>query len=112
MINKERRYRQKTIVDVASLVPLRVRDDLSSVLAIYSVTASEKPANTQYPKGYTECKWEPICMKDLKYIKQVAVSYAMHLPYVRELLKSWVSINKVIPHDRLQLVLAVLDRGL
>ena len=42
--------------DLASPVPLRVRDDLPRVLATYPVITSEKPANTQYPNGYTECK--------------------------------------------------------
>ncbi|ERE70675.1 transcription factor-like 5 protein [Cricetulus griseus] len=47
----------------------------------YSVTISEKPANFEHPKGYTECKWEPIRMKDLKDIKEAVVSYGMHLQF-------------------------------
>ena len=35
----------------------------------------------------------------------------MHSPYVRELVKTWASRNKVIPHDWLQLVSAVLEHG-
>ena len=79
--------------DLALPVPLRVRDDLPRVLATYPVTASEKPANSQYPKGYTECKWEPICLEDLKDIKEAGVSYGMHSPYVRELVKTRASRN-------------------
>lgn len=45
--------------DLASAVALRVRADLPRVLATYSVTTSEKPADSQYPKVYTECKSEP-----------------------------------------------------
>lgn len=55
--------------DLASPVPLIVRDDLSTVLLIYPVITSEKPTNTQYSNGYRECKWKPICMKYLKPIK-------------------------------------------
>ena len=69
--------------DLALWVPLRIKDDLPIDLATYSVTTSEKPENTQYPKGYTECKCEPICMKDLKDIKQGIASYDMHSPYVK-----------------------------
>ena len=42
---------------------------------------------------------EPLCVKDLKDIKQELVSYGMHSPYVRELLKTWASRNKVTKHD-------------
>ena len=59
-------------------VPLRVSDDLLRVLATYPVISSEKLENTQCPKGYTECKWEPICTKVLKDIKHAVISYAMH----------------------------------
>lgn len=60
-------YGQKT-------VHLRVRDDLPRVIATYPVTISEKPANSNYPKGNTEYKWETMHMKDLKDIKQAVVS--------------------------------------
>ena len=59
-------------------------------LATYPVTTSEKAANTQYPKGYTEFKWGPKHLKDLKNIKQAVVSYGMHLSYMRELVKTWL----------------------
>lgn len=90
---------------------IRVRDDLPGVLATYPVITAGKPANTQYPKGYTECKCKPIHMRDLKDIKQAVVSYGMHSPHVRELVKTRASRNKVTPHDWLQLVSAVLDHG-
>ena len=50
-------------------------------------------------------------MKDLKDIKQTVVSYGMHSPYTRELVKIWVSRNKVTSHDQIQLVSAVLEDG-
>ena len=64
--------------DLALLVPLRVRDDLSRVRASNSIVNSDKPANTQYPNGYKECKWKPIGIKDLKEIKHTIVYYSMH----------------------------------
>ena len=42
--------------DLALPVPLRVRDDSSSVLVTYHIITSEKPANPQYPNGYAKCK--------------------------------------------------------
>ena len=38
-------------------------------------------------------------MKDLKEIKQAVVSYGMHSPFVREMVKTWAVSNKVTPHD-------------
>lgn len=55
-------------------VHLRVRDNLSRVLASYSVIISDKSANSKYTKEYTECKWESIFVKDLWDIKQDIVS--------------------------------------
>ena len=55
--------------DLASPVPLRVRDDLPRVLATYPTTSSDKPANTQYPNRYKECKWELTGLNHLKEIK-------------------------------------------
>ena len=49
-------------------------------------------------------------MKDLKDIKQV-VSYVRHSPYVRELVKTRASRNKIMPRDWLQLVSAELEDG-
>ena len=71
--------------DLASPVPLRVRDDLPRVLATYPVISSEKSANTRYPNRYVECKWKLVGLKDLKEIKQAVVLYGMHSP----LLGSW-----------------------
>ena len=68
---------------------------------------SQQILNTQ---GYTECKQEHIYIKDLKDIKQV-VSYGRHSPYVRELIKTRASRNKITPHDWLQLVSAELEDG-
>ena len=64
--------------DLASAVPLRVRGYLPRVLVNYSIIASEKPENTQYPNGYKECKWKPIGKKDREEIKQAIVSYGLH----------------------------------
>ena len=48
-------------------------------------------------------------MKGPKDTKEVVASYGLHPLYVRQLVKTWASRNKVTPHDWLQLVSAVLD---
>lgn len=50
-------------------------------------------------------------MKDLKDDKEAVLSYDKHSPYVRQLLKTRASRNKVTTHDQIQLVSAVLDHG-
>ena len=67
-------------------------------LLILLLFLKKKTANSKYPKGYTEYKWKPIHMKDLKNNKKSMVSCSMHSPYVRQLVKIWASRNKVIPH--------------
>lgn len=37
---------------------------------ICPVTICDKPVNDNYSKGYTVFKWEPIHIKDLKYVKE------------------------------------------
>lgn len=71
-------------------LPVLFRDtnDLPRILATYPFTTYENPGNITYPKEYTECKWQPICMKDIKDIKQAVVSYGMNLPYVRQFIKT------------------------
>ena len=38
-------------------------------------------------------------MKDLKDVKQVAVSYGMNSLFVKELVKTWTASNEVTLHD-------------
>ena len=49
-------------------------------------------------------------MKDLKDIKQAVVSYGIYSPYVRELVKTRDSGNKITPHNWL-FFSAVLEDG-
>ena len=51
----------------------------------------------------------PIGMNDLKEIKQAVATCGLHSAFVREMVKTWVYSIKVMPHDFLQLVSAVLD---
>ena len=83
-----------------TLLPVRFRDDIPRVLATYPVITSNKPSSIKYPKAFRECEWKPIGMNDLKEIKQALVSYDLYSPFVMEMVKTWVSSNKAITHDR------------
>lgn len=50
-------------------------------------------------------------MKDLKIFEEAIVSYGMHLAYVRQMLITWSSRNKITPNDWNQLVAAILEYG-
>ena len=50
-------------------------------------------------------------MNDLKEIKQVFVTYGLHLAFVREMEKASASRIKLTPHDWFQLVSTVLHDG-
>ena len=79
--------------DLKFSTPFRVRGAVP-------VSINEKSAMKKHPKGGIAYQWEPICMKDLKSIKEAAVvSYGMHSPYVKQLIESWARNNKVTPKD-------------
>ena len=80
--------------------PFRVR-------GAFPVSINEKSAMKKHPKGGVAYQWEPICMKDLKSIKEAIVSYGMHSPYVKQLIESWARNNKVTPKDWEQYQLSV-----
>ena len=47
-------------------------------------------------------------MSDLKEIKQVIVTYRLHLSFVKAMVKTWPFSNKTNPHDWAQLISVVL----
>ena len=48
-------------------------------------------------------------MNDLKEIKQAVVTYGLHSTFIREMVNTWISSIKSIPHSWLQLVSAALN---
>ena len=46
-----------------------------------------------------------------KEIKQAVVTYGLQFVSVKEMVKTWASSIKAMPHDWLQLVSTVLDDG-
>lgn len=94
---------------------LKCRNDFPKVAMrspmVFPVSVSEKPATKKQSNGPIAYHWEPIQMKDLKNIKEAIVMYGLHSPFVRELLTSWATVNKVTPKDWAQLASAVLENS-
>ena len=47
-------------------------------------------------KEYT---WEPVCMTELKEIKQAIVAYRIHSPFIKEMPKTRALSNKAMSQD-------------
>ena len=50
-------------------------------------------------------------MLDLKHLKESLVLYSLHSPFVKEMLNTLTTKNRVIPQDWKGLVSAVLEAG-
>ena len=88
--------KKKCSKDVTLPVPLRVRDYLPRDLAAYPVTISQKPANIKCPKGYTECKCDPIWMNNLNDINDAV--FLNEFTICEVLSKDMASRNKSTPY--------------
>lgn len=71
---------------------------------IYPVTVQQMPDQMA-----TQNIWAPIEMLDLKRFKEAIVSYGMHSPYVKQMLNSWSTYNRIVPQDWRDLAQAVLE---
>ncbi|MGU7584685.1 gag protein [Enterococcus faecalis] len=95
--------------------PPRYRDYSSKVVTrtplVYPATMVEKPASKKHPHGRMVYEGQPIQPKDLKNIKESVVLYGLHSPYVKQLLHSWATFNRVTPTDWERLVAAVLENS-
>ncbi|KAL6040241.1 hypothetical protein STEG23_020317 [Scotinomys teguina] len=61
--------------------------------------------------GHVQNKWIPIDMLDLKRFKEAIVNYGIHSPFVKQMLNSWSTCNRIVPQDWKDLVTAVLEPG-
>lgn len=73
-------------------------------------TMTERPASQRNQTSSTTRGTKPIPMTELKGIKQAMVAYGVHSPYVKELLSTWATANKITPLDWNNLISAVLDQ--
>ncbi|MGE9804163.1 hypothetical protein ACQP3L_26470, partial [Escherichia coli] len=95
--------------------PPRYHDYYSKVVThkplVYPATMVEKPASKKHPHGRMVYEWQPIQPKDLKNIKESVVSYGLHSPYIKQLLHSWATFNRVTPIYWELLVADVLENS-
>ena len=61
--------------------------------------------------GYEEVKWNPVEILDLRRFKAAVTSYGINSPYVKQMLNSWATQNRIIPQDWKDLASAILEAG-
>ena len=62
-----------------------------------------------HPQGYIEVNWNPVDMLNLKRFKKAVVSHGMYSSFVRRMLNSWTTKNRIIPQVWEDLVSAVRE---
>ncbi|KAL6089348.1 hypothetical protein STEG23_017836 [Scotinomys teguina] len=75
----------------------------------YPVIVHERPADDTHPKPYVTHTLQPISIGDFKNMKEAIVTYGIHSTYVKQILNSWSTSNRIIPDDWHQLTSAVLE---
>ncbi|XP_035296233.1 endogenous retrovirus group K member 113 Gag polyprotein-like [Cricetulus griseus] len=78
---------------------------------VYPAMVVDKQSSKKHSQGQTAYTWQPTQLKDLRHIKESVVSYGLHSPYVKQLLHSWATFNRVTPADWVGLASAVLDNS-
>ncbi|KAL6031093.1 hypothetical protein STEG23_029426 [Scotinomys teguina] len=75
----------------------------------YPVIIHERPADDIHPEPYVTHTLQPISIRDFKNMKEARVTYDIHSTYVKQMLNSWSTSNRIIPNDWHQLTSAVLE---
>jgi hypothetical protein len=82
------------------------------MVSVHSSKTLTKTYGMSLALGYNKIGRHPIEMIDLKHHKEPMISYGMHSPYVKQILKNWATPNRIIPQGWKELVAAVLDARL
>ncbi|KAL6034566.1 hypothetical protein STEG23_035004 [Scotinomys teguina] len=75
----------------------------------YPVIIHERSADDTHPEPYVSHTLQPISIRDFKNMKEAIVTYGIHSPYVKQMLNSWSTSNRIIPDDWHQSTSAVLE---
>ncbi|KAL6084413.1 hypothetical protein STEG23_018453 [Scotinomys teguina] len=75
----------------------------------YPVIVHERPTDDTHPEPYVTHTLQPISIRDFKNMKEAIVTYGIHSTYVKQMLNSWSTSNRIIPDDWHQLTSAVLE---
>ncbi|XP_052610186.1 oxidized purine nucleoside triphosphate hydrolase isoform X1 [Peromyscus californicus insignis] len=81
--------------------PVFTQSPLIYLVAIQQLPDEENEQNT----------WVPVKMLDLRRFKEAIASYGMHSPYVKQMLNTWSTCNRILPKDWRDLAQAVLEPG-
>ncbi|KAL6088532.1 hypothetical protein STEG23_005682 [Scotinomys teguina] len=76
---------------------------------VYPVIIHERPADETHPEPYVTHRLQPISIRDFKNMKEAIVTDGIHSTYVKQMLNSWSTSNRIIPDDWHQLTSAVLE---
>ncbi|KAL6044148.1 hypothetical protein STEG23_019828 [Scotinomys teguina] len=75
----------------------------------YPITIHESPADDTHTEPYVTHTLQPISIRDFKNMKEAIVTYVIHSTYVKQMLNSWSTSNRIISDDWHQLTSAVLE---
>ncbi|KAL6034708.1 hypothetical protein STEG23_001687 [Scotinomys teguina] len=75
----------------------------------YPVIIHERPADDIHSEPYVIHTLQPISIRDFKNMKEAIVTYGIHSTYIKQMLNSWSTSNRIIPDDWHQLTSAVLE---
>ncbi|KAL6058619.1 hypothetical protein STEG23_038365 [Scotinomys teguina] len=75
----------------------------------YPVIVHERPADDTHPEPYVTHTLQPISIRDFKNMKEAIVTYGIHSTYVKQMLNSQSTSNRIIQDDWHQLTSAVLE---
>ncbi|KAL6086248.1 hypothetical protein STEG23_024838 [Scotinomys teguina] len=75
----------------------------------YPIIIHERPADDTHPEPYVSHTLQSISIRDFKNMKEAIVTYGIHSTYVKQMLNSWSTSNRIIPDDWHQLTSAVLE---
>ncbi|KAL6061183.1 hypothetical protein STEG23_011259, partial [Scotinomys teguina] len=75
----------------------------------YPVIIHERPADDTHAEPYVTHTLQPISIRDIKNMKEAIVTYGIYSTYVKQMLNSWSTSNRIVPDDWHQLTSAVLE---
>jgi hypothetical protein len=78
---------------------------------VYPVTTQDLPGDDRHLQGYEEVKWNLTDILDLRRFKEAIISYVINSPYVKQILNSWATQNRIILPDWKDIATAILETG-
>ncbi|KAL6090475.1 hypothetical protein STEG23_033285, partial [Scotinomys teguina] len=75
----------------------------------YPDIVHERPADDTHPEPYVTHTLQPISIRDFTNMKEAIVTHGIHSTYVKQMLNSLCTSNRIIPDDWHQLTSAVLE---